>query len=298
MGTGIFLVFVFFAADTVPPVVLAVIGVCVIAFVVATLVWIARTIRRSWNFTNYPKKWFRLSKFADENGLLYIPRSLRPELGGTVLSSSKRGVGTDRLIARGGRQFEIGNFDTLEQNVNTPVRYWGYMVIGLERRLPHIMLKSRHNAKKRRGIPGVVARDQAMSLEGDFDKYFTLYAPAQYRRDALYVFAPDLMALMIDEVSVLDVEIIDNSIFFYSPVAFDLTSRRTLRRLFRIARIVGAKTFRQTDRYWDDRGGKPFAANEVALPGRRLRQRASLVGAVFALIWIGLQIFRFVHGMG
>lgn len=38
-----------------------------------------------------------------------------------------------------------------------------------------------------------------LSLEGDFDRYFTLYCPGDYERDALYVFTPDLLALLIDE---------------------------------------------------------------------------------------------------
>ena len=39
-------------------------------------------------------------------------------------------------------------------------------------------------------------RTQVLSLEGDFDRYFTLYCPKEYERDALYVFTPDLMALL------------------------------------------------------------------------------------------------------
>ena len=207
------------------------------------------------------------------------------------------GFATDRLLSRTGRRFELGNYDNSNSTFANPIRVWGYMAIGLERNLPHIILTSRHNARRRRGIPVVVDRTQAMSLEGDFDRYFTLYAPTQYERDALYVFSPDLMALMIDEVALFEVEIIDDWIFFYSATPFDLTSRRTLRRLFRIARIVGAKTFRQTDRYWDDREGASFAANEVGASGRRLRTRVSLVTVAVAVLWIAFQVFRIVSNL-
>lgn len=57
------------------------------------------------------------------------------------------------------------------------------------------------------GVAGLFARDQVLSLEGDFDRYFTPYCPKQYERDALSVFTPDLMALCIDEAAPFDIEI-------------------------------------------------------------------------------------------
>jgi hypothetical protein len=181
--------------------------------------------------------------------------------------------------------------------LSAPVSVWGYMAIGLDRNLPHMILASRRNARRSRGIPLVIDRKQVLSLEGDFDKHFTLFAPRQYERDALYVFSPDLMALMIDEASFFEVEIVDDWIFFYSPKPFDLTSRRTLRRLVRIARIVGAKTFRQTDRYWDDRTGMPFVANEVGAPGRRLRTRVSVLAVIGIVVWVTIQVLRVLNFM-
>lgn len=138
-------------------------------------------------------------------------------------------------------------------------------------------------------LPTYFTNDQVLSLEGDFDQYFTLYCPRQYERDALYVFTPDLMALLIDEAAPFDVEIVDEWMFVYSSKPFDPLSRLTYERLFRIADTVGAKTLRQTKRYKDERVHS-FAANIIAPQGRRLKSGVS-VGAVvvmvaFAVFWM------------
>ena len=121
--------------------------------------------------------------------------------------------------------------------------------------LPHMVLDATAN----NGLFGTSTlpisfdRAQVLSLEGDFDRYFTLYCPRDYERDALYVFTPDLLALLIDESRHFDVEIVDDWMFVYSATRFDMTDPGTLRRLFRIVDTVGAKTLRQTARYADGR---------------------------------------------
>ncbi len=64
---------------------------------------------------------------------------------------------------------------------------------------------------------GVWERGQRLSLEGDFDRYFHLSCPAGYERDALYLFTPDVMARFVDNASALEVEIVDDWMFLYSP---------------------------------------------------------------------------------
>ena len=132
-------------------------------------------------------------------------------------------------------------------------------------------------------------QEQRLSLEGNFDDYFTLYCPRQYERDALYVFTPDLMALLIDEASPFDVEIVDDWMFVYANVPFQTGDANMYARLFRIIDTVGAKTLTQTDRYVDERVGN-FAANIVAPQGARLKRRVSvgavIVGVVVVCFWL------------
>jgi hypothetical protein len=129
-----------------------------------------------------------------------------------------------------------------------------------------------------------------LSLEGDFDRYFTLFCPKQYERDALYVFTPDLMALCIDEVAPFDVEIVDDWMFVYSPRAFRMDDPALLDRLFRIIDVVGSKALRQTSRYHDDKAAVPFPANVVAPSGQRLRRRFPVAAIVILAVVLGLPV--------
>jgi hypothetical protein len=127
-------------------------------------------------------------------------------------------------------------------------------------------------------------KDQTLSLEGDFNEHFTLYAPKEYERDALYIFTPDLMALLIDNVSKFDVEVIDDQLFVYGS-EFRLVDENVWRRIFAIITNVGQKTISQTDYYADERVGDR-SVDVVAEPGRRLRQGLSWQVIVFAVLFI------------
>ena len=62
-----------------------------------------------------------------------------------------------------------------------------------------------------------------LSIEGDFDEHFALHSPPVSQRDAVYIFTPDLMALLIDETGDFDVEIVDVFVV-YSRHGFDLSN--------------------------------------------------------------------------
>ena len=140
-------------------------------------------------------------------------------------------------------------------------------------------------------LPVAFARDQVLHLEGDFDRHFTLYCPKEYERDALYVFTPDLMALLIDETGDLDVEIRDDRLIVTRPGGFDLTAPETWARFERIRATVGAKAWDRTERYADERVagavlvlGERQAADGVDPAGARLR------GRVPRVVWLAVGI--------
>lgn len=269
-------------------VVLIVVGVAVAAL----MFWVfAKYVKSSVRFTSPWKRWFRISRLAGRNGMHFLPSSPRPAFSSTIFSSRYPGTASDRLIVRH-NAIEIGNYRRSRMEIAGGTAEWGYLAMRLNRTLPHIVLRARAHERSGLGLPAKFASSQTLSLEGDFDKHFRLYAPSSHKRDALYVFAPDLMALMIDHVAALDVEIIDQDIFFISPHRFDLTSKVTLERLFRIADVVGAKTFRQTDRYWDHSAGGTFTDNFVAPQGRRLERAAAVGFFVLLGLWALMQVLN------
>lgn len=159
----------------------------------------------------------------------------------------------------------------------------------MDRQLPHMVLDSRSNNVRIFGkditsnLPEVFSRDQILSLEGDFNKYFTLYAPKEYERDALYIFTPDLMALLMDQSSQFDAEIIDNNVYFYRKYTIDRTNSNIMYQLLTIVNTVGMKMYRQTDYYADERVADR-AQNTVAQGGRRLKRSVNWFAVIIILI--------------
>jgi hypothetical protein len=237
------------------------------------------------------EKWMRLSNFATANGFNYSRTTSNPQFPGSIFALGSDRESLDRIYTSEGRYLEISNYRYVTgSGKNRTTHNWGFMALSLDRMLPHMVLDSTANNGLFGGsnLPTAFAKEQRLSLEGDFDKYFSLYAPKDYERDALYVFTPDLMALLIDEAAPFDVEIVDDWMFVYSSRPFVPADPGHFQRLFRIADTVGEKTLDQTDRYADDRLGDP-AVNLIAPQGARLKRGFSvgsvLVVVVFVAIW-------------
>lgn len=260
-----------------------VLGLAVVGF---AIVRVAITGSGRWS------AWLRMDRFARANGFAFSPSSANPAYPGAIFQLGDGRTATDHFRTVEGRFFDFGNYQyTTGSGKNRTTRTWGFLAVRLDRKLPHMVLDSKANNGLFGGsnLPASFSKDQILSLEGDFDRYFTLYCPKEYERDALYVFTPDLMALLIDEASPYDVEIVDEWMFVYSARAFPAAQPAVYQRLLRIVETVGAKTLTQTDRYHDDRAAVPFDANAVAPQGARLKRGvgagAILLIVVAALIW-------------
>jgi len=237
-----------------------------------------------WTMRGQWETWLKLSRFAADNGMLFSASSPNPQYPGMIFQYGSARQTVNHLRSASDRFLDIGNFQfTTSDGKNTTTHHRGFMALHLDRRLPHMVLDAKAN-----GSLGFATfdRSQVLSLEGDFNSFFTLYCPAQYERDALYVFTPDLMALLIDNAAPFDVEIVDNWMFVYSNGAFPSLEPGLYERLFRIVDTVGAKTLSQSKRYVDERVGS-FAPNVVAPPGQRLK-RGFPRGAIIALIVLGV----------
>jgi len=268
----------------------------------------------------------RLTSFATANGWRYGHEE-PARTDGLVFR-----VGEDRLIEQrmtsGDGRVEIGRYRYVvwvrrNRRRRAVVHRWGYVAIDLGVALPHMLLDSAANDRSLLGarisnLPGGFDRDQVLGLEGDFDDHFTLYAPEEYERDALYVFTPDLMALLVDEVAEYDVEIVDRTLYVYGG-AFDLADPATYRWLQRVVATIGDRATRRAGRYHDDRlGARPAVAalaasatddarpprtpppQQVAEPGRRLRSRRGIsgVGAVVGVVILWIVITRLGDATG
>ena len=209
-----------------------------------------------------PRSWweaaYRLTRLAAANGLQY-GHDDTVSYPGVIFDTGTGRTAERRLTTTAGRRVEIANYRYTiagDDNERVKVYGWGYVAITLDRRLPNLLLDAKANDKSVFGIrtsnlPIELARGQRLTLGGEFDDKFTLYAPSDYGRDAFYIFAPDLMALFIDRLGTFDVEIVDDTMFLYGS-RFDLLNPRTYEWLQELVDTVVARTVRRTGRYTDD----------------------------------------------
>ncbi len=280
------------------------------------------------------ERWYRLDRFAQANGMTWHPESPNPPLPGMVFAQGSSRKATDVVRGQRPRFVEFGNYQyTTGSGKNQTTHRWGYVAVKLSTPLPHIVLDATSNdALFGSNLPASFDKSQRLSLEGDFDRYFALYCPQGYERDALYLFTPDIMARFVDHAAALDVEIVDDWMFLYAKRDFSTLDPATWAWLFS---VVGAflDKFAQWERWRDDRiageapaavgaaaaadaadGGAatalPFVAPAavlrpppgVAAQGRRLKRGvpwpAIIVFGAVVVFWLVMQGGLFGAGMG
>lgn len=186
------------------------------------------------------------------------------------------------------RYIEVGNYSYMTTEGPRGRREVGFVGIQLDRTLPHMYLASTAREGVRPYIPPFTT-DQHLSLEGDFDRWFRLYCPREYERDALYVMTPDVMALMIDEAPGFDIEIVDDWMFVVARRPFDMTDERVLDFAQRVAATVGSRTARQSAQYRDERSEDAAFIDESGSRLKTGRWVVTIVPAVVVgLVWFGI----------
>ncbi len=262
---------------------------------------------------------YRLNRFAQANGMSYEAKIDDPPLPGMIFSIGGGRVAKDLVRGTAPRFVEFGNYQyTVKSGKNSTTYTWGYVAVKLDVPLPNIVLDAEgNNSVFGSNLPASFHKEQRLSLEGDFDRYFTLYCPAGYERDALYLFTPDIMARFIDNAAQLDVEIVDDWLFLYTKRQVTTLDAATWAWLFGAVGALITK-FDQWARWRDERlllenpgvaasapgthQALPFAAPAgmltpppgVAAQGRRLKRRFTwvpiVVMAAFGLLWFWVQL--------
>lgn len=226
------------------------------------------------SFYGWARDQIRFKRFAQRNQFDYAEAIENPGLEGAIFQT-----GSDRRITNHikgvfqGYPFWAGNYSyTVSSGKNSTTYTYGVVAVELQRALPHTLLDARKNNFLSRvsNLPSTFSRDQRLQLEGDFGKYFDLYAPKKYERDILYFLTPELMALLIDKGADYDIEIIDNNLFIYHQNKLQATVD-DVRNVFELIHHIGGEISENTQRYADERVGSK-QANIVALQGKRLQQ--------------------------
>ncbi len=173
--------------------------------------WVIRSRERRGGYRAH----LRLVRFAEANGMTYLPGPMSDGRFG----SARRYFDLTRVmrptLAPG---VEFGNHEivTAGRRQGAP-RFGGYAMVRLAHEMPHIRVIARRGLVRRAlTMMSRPDREQRLSVEGDFDRHFALYCPDGYERDALYLFTPDILALLIDRVRGLDVEVVGDRLLLTS----------------------------------------------------------------------------------
>lgn len=216
----------------------------------------------------------RLRDFAPANGFVYQPAYNTRTLPGLLFTDSNSDSSFETVVSGTyhNMPFLFGNACFVTGSGKSRTETWyGIVQVGLTRRVPHVLLDSKHNNSWFMSNFPNVQRSQRLRLEGDFNDYFDLYVPKGYERDALYFITPELMALLIDHGAKFDVELVDDNLIIYSSRVFALEKAEGVSGVFQMIDRIGAEFQENTQRYADANVGNR-AANTVAEPGRRLKQ--------------------------
>lgn len=237
----------------------------------------------------------RLEQFAARNGLLYERDVYNPSLNGLIFSH-----GNDRVLryrlSRDGVALSEYEFTT-GSGKNRQIHQFSFVSINLTRRLPHIVLDAHsNNILGFSNLPASFNRNQRLQLEGDFDKYFDVYCPVGYERDALYVLTPELMAALVDKGARYDIEIVDDTIYIYASGKMKWTAE-TIRSLLSPASAIGIEVIDNSKRYADAQVGNR-QANLVAPHGQRLKRGVALIEIAIVALGIIVMLWYFAPLFG
>jgi len=208
---------------------------------------------------------YRLDRFARANGMSYLPSLETPGLPGMIFGIGSARGSTDLVRGDRPRFVEFANYTyTTGSGRNRTTHRWGYVAVKLDVPLPHIVLDATgNNSLFGSNLPTSFHKDQRLSLEGDFDRYFSLSCPTGYERDALYLFTPDIMARFIDNAAALDVEIVDDWLFLYTKREVSTLDPATWAWMFSVVAALLDK-LAQWARWRDERLRAERATDAVA----------------------------------
>ncbi|RFA07510.1 hypothetical protein B7R21_15075 [Subtercola boreus] len=204
-----------------------------------------------------------------------------PGFPGTMFAPpGGRAVVVAPLLVSDSPRVRVGHVQYFLFSERARTQDWVFAEIPLPRSMPNIWL---HSQRSGAAMPFSVAGGERVRLEGDFDRHFDTYAREGAQQEALYVLTPDVMALLIDNASRFDVEIVDDRLYLYTRGYFDvLIDPSWWQAVADVMNTVGRKVTRSASRYGGPRGTSG-AGEQVqriqtrATVWRRITQAAGLI---------------------
>ena len=155
-------------------------------------------------------------RFAGINGWWYKELSDPKKESGVMFRQ-----GRNRLIYHyiegsiDNRQIRIFNYEfSIESGRHRKTYYYTVFGFKFSGSFPHIYLNNEHNAY------GTDVGEK-ISLPSEFEKRFDLFAPKKYEIEALEIFTPNVLADLLDNGFIHDVEFIDKEMLIFTDGRID-----------------------------------------------------------------------------
>lgn len=160
--------------------------------------------------------------FAQANGFEFIPVSDSVLNGTGTLFAHGHSKTTKNVLSgktASGLPLQTFHYEYVTgSGKSRQTHYASVMRITLPRTLPHMVIDSLVEGSSTNSVlPIHFDQSQRVTVEGDFNKYFSLYAPDTYAVSMLSIIGPDVMWALMQHAAACDIEIIDNYIYFYWP---------------------------------------------------------------------------------
>ncbi len=171
-------------------------------------------------------------QFAISNGYTFTQKGAIGETYGAIFRQAGTHTASDIVVGKYQdnsmrlflHEWRLGR----DSHTNTVIE------IDLQGQLPNLLMVNKKSQFTRAGLVSTFRTKNTFSLEGDFDQHFTLYGEDKYRIEALQVFDPEIMALMMDESKQYSVEFVNDRIYIYANSAIDNT--RDITQAFALAK--------------------------------------------------------------
>ena len=241
------------------------------------------------------KERIRLKRFAEANKLIFYVKQPSGEKQTGAIFNVLDAHNQELEVVRspGDPFYEFGNYSyVIGEGKNQIGRVFGFVHFKLSRRLPNILLSSHQDDHLTKKLPLRPDTSQRLSLEGNFDDYFSLFVPKGYEEDALTIFTPDVMQMMIKAVHAYTCEIVDDDFYIYTD-QFKSKDPGQFKEVLSMLTVLMPMFERQSQNYRDDRVGLS-AANSVADTGKHLRGRTPILFYAMIVMAFGYLIFVFI----
>lgn len=180
-----------------------------------------------------------LEGFCSDNGFVYAPSVTLGQEAGSLFKK-----GHSRRASNGIHgTIENNSFDLFDYSYvtgsgkNSRTHRFGVARLHLPRQFPHILLDNKRDGSLR-GFE--FDQSQRLELEGDFNKYFTVFGPKEYEIEVLQVLNPSVMSKLVELDEPFDIEIIGTSLYLYNSGLH--TKTKTIQAIFGALEAISAST--------------------------------------------------------